>query len=259
MTPGFDPYTYVRRFGKDKFEELINTARSLFDFKLDLLCRKFDKRVLEQKAVIITQMLATIKKIKNAVLRNAHLKKLAEELAVPEEAIREELVRVKENRSMPEISRRLQTAPGMKVVKVAEKMLIGLMFDDFNLLDEAKKVLTAEEFVDPVAKTIVSVMFAQPAEEVSPAAVLNKIQDERVNSYISGLMVGELGVKDRKKSFNDCVKRIKTDKIQIQKKILQEKIKDPGLDNKTLNALLTEYEELKKEQKAYEKAKKEND
>ncbi len=258
MESGFDPDTYVRRFGRDKFEQLINRAKSLFDFKLELLCRKYDRRILEQKAFIVTEMLSTIKKLKNAVLRNAHLKKLAEELHVPEEAVREELARAKPRYSgSPGLAERLHDPASGKFVKIAEKMLVSLMLDDGNLLAEARKTLSLDEFTDPVARSIVRVMFEQPSGRVSAAWVLNKIQDQKVSSYMSGLMIDELGIKDRKKTFNDCIKRIKTDNIRTQKKILQEKIKDPSLDDKTLNLLLKKYEELKKEQRAYEKAKKE--
>ena len=90
MEKGFDPDLFVRKFGASSLREKIASAKSLFDFKLDFLKQKHDILDIEQKAKIIEEMLITITKFNNALVKAGYIKLLAEELNVSESAIMQE-------------------------------------------------------------------------------------------------------------------------------------------------------------------------
>ena len=95
MPKGFDPDGYIRKFGTDDFIKLTKASKNLFDYKLSKLSGRFDIKTPHGKAAIAGEILPTISRIDNAVLRSNLVKKLAEKLSVDEESIRAELKKVK--------------------------------------------------------------------------------------------------------------------------------------------------------------------
>ncbi|MFH2138459.1 MAG: DNA primase [Candidatus Omnitrophota bacterium] len=252
LDPGFDPDSWVCSHGAESFNEVINAAKSLFDFKLDLLLSKFDRKIPEHKAQIAHQMLLTIKKVKNAIVRESYLKRLSEVISVTEEALLAELSKL---RDFSVFDRKEASLTGGKAenkhLYQAERMLLSLIIDDARLVREVKQKLNIDEFKDPLIKKIAGYMFDNE-DLVGPTKILNKINDQEITSFISRLMVDDLAINDRQRSFDDCIGKIKKDEIQNRIKFLQRELKVAS-DESITDSLLKEIGFLKKEQKAYEK------
>ncbi len=253
LETGFDPDSFVRKYGAKKFQDLVDTASSLFDYKLNLLCLRWDKTVPEGKAKIAESMLDTINRIKNAILRSTYIKKLSENLAVKEELLLGELKKIK---SFPPGISDSSIGNNIKIYKmskIAEKMLMYLMFEDGRFIEDLKQVVGYDEFSDPIAKKIVKYLYEQDVSGCKPAEVLKKIGDNQINSFICNLLVSDMGIEHKRKSFEDCVRKIKKDKIQLELDSLQQQInKLKQSDPDGLMSLLKRYNELKKEQNTYE-------
>ena len=100
LPKGFDPDGYIRKFGTEDFVKLTKASKNLFDYKISKLSTRFDIKSAHGKASIASEMLPTISRIENAVLRSNLVKKLAEKLSVDEDSIRQELKKVKPDYSM---------------------------------------------------------------------------------------------------------------------------------------------------------------
>jgi len=252
LDKGFDPDSYVSKFGADKFQEVVDQAKSLFDYKLELLNANFNKDVPEDKATIAREMLSTIGRIKNAVLRTTYVRKLAQALNVTEEAILAELKKEKSRQGFRKADK-IDTSGIYQVNKAAEKMLMSLMFENSKFIEELKKEVHYTEFSDPVIQKIMRHLF-ETKEELPPSALLKRLNDSRVDSLVCNLLVKDAGIKDKRKSFEDCIRKIKKDRIQIQLDALQKQIN--LVENSEVNRLkeiLKKYDQLKKEQRTYEK------
>ena len=59
----------------------------MFNYKLGILMNRYDVKSIEGKARISGEMLQTIDKFTNAVLRSGYITRLAKELLVPEQAL----------------------------------------------------------------------------------------------------------------------------------------------------------------------------
>ncbi|MBU1087540.1 MAG: DNA primase [Candidatus Omnitrophica bacterium] len=253
LESGYDPDSYVRKYGGIKFQNLVDNASSLFDYKLNLLCLKLNKLVPEEKAKIAASMLETINKIKDAILRSSYIKKLSESLMVKEELLFSELKKIK---SFPtggvDISK-VSIPKIYKMSKVAEKMLMSLMFEDGGFIKDLKQIVDYDEFSDPIAKKIVRHLYEQDLSECNPIELFKQIGDTQINSFICNLLVSDMGIDNKKKSFEDCVRKIKKDKIQLQLDALHQQINRlKQSESQELMSLLKQYNELKKEQNAYE-------
>ncbi|MFH2145622.1 MAG: DNA primase [Candidatus Omnitrophota bacterium] len=257
LKAGFDPDTFMRKFGKDAFIVLLESAKSLFDYKLSRLFLKYNKDKPEGKAVIANEMLVIIKKIKNAILRAAYIKKLSGMLSIPEEALLIELQKIKTQtftRSEPKGESPLRS---FKISKIAEQMLISLMFEDGTFIERVKKSISCEEFSDPLAQKIARHLFDNDFSDTKPVAVLNRINDQVVSSFVTKLLMSESVIEDKEKSFIDCIRKIKKDKIQTELNVLKERIDNAQKNKQGMEVLLRAYHSLKKEKIVYEKAGKE--
>ncbi len=255
LSEGFDPDLYVRRFGADQFRNRVNVAKTLFDYKLDLLLLKFDKESPEGKAQIAGIMLETIGRFKNAILRSSLIKNLAEALSLAEETVILELKKMNPQVhpfGNPGKIENLRKAG--KKTKAAEKMLVSLMLENKEFIEQLKNKMHYSEFTDPVARKVVMYLY-QNKEDTQPAAILKNLNDEEASSFICNLLVGETGVKDSKKSFEDCIRKIKIDSMQLKLNELQKQIKDSKQTGYEFQELLENYHSLKKEQRFYEKGK----
>jgi DNA primase len=84
LPEGFDPDLFVRKNGIEKFKDNIAQAQSLFDYKLKVLKSRYSIKEIEGKARVSSEMLLTINKFKNAVVKSEYIKRLAEELNIKE-------------------------------------------------------------------------------------------------------------------------------------------------------------------------------
>lgn len=257
LKPGSDPDSFVREHGEKEFKNVIKNSKSLFDYKLDLLKSKLNIDVPEEKVEIASKMLDTIKRIKDAILRATYIKKLSEALSLKEDLLIEKLKKISlQGKSFKPLNSPSSEIYLGKQARIAEKMLISLIFEDASLIKKFKEQLHYNEFNDPAMRKVAEHLFLA-GDTLKPTDILNQIDDKELGSYICNLLVCDFGITDRKKSFEDCIRRIKKDNIQMRLDVLQQQIsgmKHP--EKERLNSLLKEYHCLKKEQRSYEKTSK---
>jgi len=102
-----DPDSFIRQYGVESFRERISQARSFFDFKLDFYMARFGKETAQSKAQVAEQMLLSIAKFGNAIVRSEYLKRLATVLNVSQAALGTEF---KKTGEMKRSAQRTETA-----------------------------------------------------------------------------------------------------------------------------------------------------
>ncbi|MCU0652362.1 MAG: DNA primase [Candidatus Omnitrophica bacterium] len=249
LPAGFDPDLYVRKYGLKGFEELIEKADNLFDYKLKSAKSRFNYKQIEGKAKISQEMLPTISKFKNAVLKSEYIKRLSEELAVREDALLEELSKIKE--VVPFAP--LPQATGKKAFTVnpTEKLLIKLMLEENELIARVRQRLEPDDFQDKKISELVSVMFELTAQgkEAAPSKLVNYLTDTDSLQFICESAFNPGSYEQNKEEvINDCIKVIKHKKLHFLRQRLQEEIKiaeDSGNEEK-LSQLKVEFCDLTK-------------
>jgi len=175
---GFDPDTFVAARGIAAFTDMIANAPSIFDYKLKVLTRRFGINSAESKAAVVSDMLSTIARFKNAVLRSEYVKCLSEALDVDEGALLLELSKVKASSgsidSIPSVGYRASS------VNPTEKLLIKLMLEEASLVERLRDCLDPEDFQDSMSSRLVRMMLDITAsgKPLVPGALLNHIGSE---------------------------------------------------------------------------------
>jgi len=249
LPKGFDPDSYIRKFGTDDFIKLTKSSKNLFDYKLAKLSLKLDIRTAHGKAAIANEMLPTISRIENAVLRSNLVKKLAESLSVDEESIRTELKKVK-----PDYNTRTYNISPVEVrkdSKTAERMILAICLEGSGFIRRVKDSLSLDEFRDSSVRDVIKAIFDLSEEEKNITAV--RLMNHFENNEAASILISEAAnisemLADKDKVLIDCIARIKKDNIKDRLERLQDAIKaaQNTKDDGLITRLVTEYTELLK-------------
>lgn len=154
-----DPDDYIKLYGRDKFQEQINRAMSLIDYRMFLAKSKYRGDATEDKVKLARQMVNIIKNIKSPIEQEAYIEKIAKETGISKESIRLEISNKGKNKFA--YKNNYKYKPGYKrynnyieiippVEKkghiVAEKQLIKFMLTDMELIKHILKNIRTEDF-----------------------------------------------------------------------------------------------------------------
>jgi DNA primase len=153
LPAGQDPDSLIREKGLEPFLDAIRKSKDLFDYKLGLLKQQFDPRDVAGQVRICEEMLPTLKKVPNAILRAEYIKRLSAALGLEESVLWTELKRLKAQKGSREpVEVQLPTAP---VVNTAEDHLASLLLEDLRRIEDLKGRLDLEDLHNPDVKHLV--------------------------------------------------------------------------------------------------------
>jgi DNA primase len=247
LPQGFDPDLFVRKNGGDAFKEKIKSAQNLFDYQLQVLKSRHNIKEPDGKRKIAAEMLPTIKKIKNSILRSEYIKKLAEELNVAEHHVLDEFNKIKESKAYPDVQ-----APEFKKtsdMNPTEKLLIKLMLEENQLIERIRQCLTPADFQDERASKIVSVIFdlIEQGKNIETHKLITTLQDDKVLDFIcESAFMPELSLEEKDRIIDDCIRRLKTERLKAKRRRLHDQIKTAQHlgDEESVNRLMDEFHQL---------------
>jgi len=249
LPKGFDPDSYIRKFGTDEFLKLKKSSKNLFDYKLAKLSSRFNINTANGKTNIAGEMLPTLARINNAVLKSTLLKRLAEALGVDEESLKVEIKKVK-----PDYTEKRYVAAVAEVKKHssgAEMMVLAFLLEGPSFIAKVKSALSPDEFKDSSIRDLVSAIFDLHKEhkEVNPSRLISHMSERTDAASLVSEAVGisEM-IGDKEKALGDCIARIKKDNLKERMAMIQESIRiaHSQKDDARVKELVSEYNELVK-------------
>jgi len=259
LPEGGDPDNFIRKHGPEELKKRISEAKSLFDYKMSVLVSRYDSAAIEGKTKIVEEMLPTISRVPNAVLKSEYVKKLAGMLFISEEAVREELKKIRKEpsalRSEKQNNEIKMNVPD-KRCRQSEKILAGLLIDDNKCIRVVKENLILDDFRDPFIRDIVSVLFKNNDEAVciTPGKLITYLRDAQAQRFIPELVDCIEAVIDKERTLADCILKIKQDSLKDKLNRLQVEIAlaQNRADEERITKLITECNVLLRSVKLYE-------
>ncbi|MDD2688553.1 MAG: DNA primase [Candidatus Omnitrophica bacterium] len=247
LPKGFDPDSFTKQNGIEKLKDRIKHASNLFEYKLGILKSRYDIKEAEGKRDVVCEMLLTINKFKNSILKSEYIKRLSEELNIDEHYILEELNKVKDNRLHTVIH---QAAPKKASnINPVEKLLIKLMLEEKELIETIRQHLEPADFQDEKTAKIVSIMFdlVGQGKNLEPNSLMNYFGEEEISQIIcESMFLPEVSDENKEKVVSDCISRLRGEKLRLKKQHLHDRIKTAQHqgDEETLNKLIAEFDYL---------------
>jgi len=248
LPAGMDPDVLVRKEGPDKLKAKIDKAISFFDYKLGLLKKRFDIKDAHGKSEIASQMLLTINKFTNAILKGEYVKRLAEEMHISEQDMLEELHKLKPvNAALAKAVSSPERKPSH--INPAEKMLIKFMLEGKEMVERIMNELSPADFTDACTRRIVSVMqdLLSQGKNVEPSVLMNYFSEDDASQLLCETMfMPAITDEGREKAVSDCITRIKVQRLRSRREYLHSQIKNAQSlgDDKKLTSLIQEFHNL---------------
>ncbi|MDD5354982.1 MAG: DNA primase [Candidatus Omnitrophica bacterium] len=231
LPKGYDPDLLVRKFGIEKFQELVNKSMDIFDYKLDLLKNLYDTKKINEKTKIAAEMLSMIKKIKNEILKSEYIKMLAEKISVSETSLMKELNKIKLNTFQTNYDYAVTEKHAVAVHNKPEKMLVKLILEDAQIIERLKGNISPGDLQDKRLQKILDLAFNlyESHQQLKPNQIINYLDDQECIDLISELSSEETLIcelNNRENIIKDCLRRIESSNAELRLKNLQSQIKN---------------------------------
>jgi len=247
LAQGFDPDLFVRKEGAQRLKKEIEEAKNLFDYKLKVMKSRHNTQEPQGKGAVVFEMLSTINKFQNAVIRGEYIRLLAEGLGTHEPYILEELRKMKsQERALPQANLESKKKPEIDPL---EKLLIKFMMEEKEFFDRIRLELAPEDFQDERTSKIVSVVYElfRQGKNIGVNQMMNYFhEDDAMQLVCESMFLPELSMEEKERAVGDCIKRLKSRRSKSKREDLHFQIKQAqnSGDEEKLNSLVQEFHSL---------------
>jgi DNA primase len=133
LEQGFDPDLYIRRKGRDAYEDALRHSQKYFDYLIERARTQFPIRSAEGKHKAMNYLLPHIQRVPSRIMRDELAQEIAQKLQIDSAVLRQELRHAASSRATSAVK-----ASAEAQVTEAEKVLI-------RALASARQMQTAEE------------------------------------------------------------------------------------------------------------------
>ena len=86
-----DPDEYIKKFGAEKFRQLVKNSRTGFEFKLQSVLAKHDLNIPDEKIKAAAELCSIIAKVYSSAEREVYIHAVAERLSLSEDSLRKDV------------------------------------------------------------------------------------------------------------------------------------------------------------------------
>ncbi|GAB6118079.1 DNA primase [Thermoanaerobacter brockii subsp. lactiethylicus] len=146
---GKDPDEFIKKEGVNAFNQLIENADSLIEFKAKVFRKNLDLDNPQDRIIYVKKIAKDIAKLSDEVKREVYISSVAKVAQIPENAVRTEVARFV-NREIEKNQKNMYMAGNIRhniysSSKISpEKYLIALLLYDNNLYKRVKETITAD-------------------------------------------------------------------------------------------------------------------
>ena len=221
MRDAKDPDEYLKKFGADKFKNLLEESSNRVEYQLNAIRKKYDIREDEQRVKFINEAAEFISSLPNAVQREVYGHRVAETAKISYDAMKIEVNKAYKRRIAREKKRqeKIDLAPAQALQPkartirydnmksaMAEESVIAMALKEPALLDEAKE-LRSEEFSSGLLGSVYVQLRSRHDQGLDVSlAVLTDLTGEEM-SHITGIFQHQQGPVNEQ-AFRDCVRTI---------------------------------------------------
>lgn len=222
LPSGEDPDSLVRKHGVKKVLEKLKEAKSFIDFKAELIGEKFYRLSLPEQEKIVSEFAHTASNIKDPVRRSLFLTKVAQKLEVDERILLNSIGKVK----TPSVAEKVPEDRTISGERRLEMEFLRMLMEDEGLLKAASARLEASDFDFPEHAEIFGILlkFGEETKPISPSALIDRIENPKVQELISRIATVDLGAADLEVQFNDYLKKLLQTKRNKKIKKIKEAI-----------------------------------
>ncbi len=227
LPEGFDPDDFLLKKGAPEFQKLLDGAQDFFDYKIEVLLRKYNRAESAGLVKITNESLETLAKVENPVLLDRYFRKLAGILGVEASSLRQELQRIRGQQNRGDASaRNASSSSGVPAANKArpvpgkaeadESLILALLVEEPKSRESVLGEMLEDDFSQPATKALYReiVLLQQSESSWAWPQVLNKVQDSELRNRLISWTAVEWTGEDRHRALQDCLASLKKKRLQ---------------------------------------------
>jgi len=256
LPEGYDPDSFLFKFGYESFLDSDSKARSLMSFLIDSAVKKHGLSI-EGKIRIISEMKEPLSFINDNIKKSLYIKELAECISIDESAVLEKIrnlsVRNRDKAIRPTMPDKIQGKAFQGKWGRLERQIIAMMLQFPQILSEISKRNILYLFENTALKSIGQVLLKQKDySEMQVSDIINFIEDKEQKNIVASLAIGEdmwdyeacIGIITRFESIQKKNEKKLIEKIKAAEKDNDLELLANLLRQKQKMALLTEKKKM---------------
>ena len=246
LPKGEDPDGFLRKGSGEDFGKRVEGSIPLVDFFFEWLMKTYDVKSIDGKVKVAKEGLALLGKISDKIRRDFYVKALAERLDTQESFLYEMLR--SSSKEASQMGEDLKRSSMERSFPKSEEMVVCLMVHYPEFIPVLSKEEIFKEFESPILQKMAEALrdlYQKKGRLDLPEAIANVEGDFK--GRLCEFAFQESGLEgNREKILEDCIQKIREERIKKEKIELQKRIKeaDKQQEDKGLNPLLKQKLEL---------------
>ena len=223
-----DPDEYILKYGNMRFQNAVEKAFSVVEFKARILKKELDLNNTNDKIKFLNEIAKLISKVDNTMEREVYIEKIAKEYDISKEAINAEVNKLtyKNDKSekilekaRPVIThRKTETKEISEAIKKRENTIISILLTgDLSIFEIIKQNIKPEDFQDEINQEIAKKLYEEFEKGNSNInGIIDNLEQEQQNR-ITMIMAEDYEIQDLEKAIDDIIQAYKRDKLNNRK------------------------------------------
>ena len=223
-----DPDEYILKYGNIRFQNAVDKAFSVVEFKVKILKKELNLDNTNDKIKFLNEIAKLISKVDNTMEREVYIEKIAKEYDISKEAIYAEVNKLtyKNDKSekilekaKPVIThKKVETKEVPQAIKRRENTIISILLSgDLSIFEIIKQNIKPEDFQDKINHEIAKKLYEEFEKGNSNInGIIDTLEQEQQNQ-ITMIMAEDYEIEDLEKAIDDIIQAYKRDKLNNRK------------------------------------------
>lgn len=220
LKPCKDPDEFIKKYGKEAFQERIDKAENSFFFELRIMENDYNLNDPEDKTKFHRAIAAKLCEFEEEVERENYIQAVADKYHIGFDNLRKLVVSYATKTGYAKPVDRPKTTLQNKEKEPAglrqQRLLITWLSEEPELFKTVRKYVTPDDFTDPIYKTVAEKAYEsfEKTGSFNPASIVSIFEDEEdqrtvAKAFNTSLAENPETLQDKQKAFNEIVVGIK--------------------------------------------------
>ena len=230
-----DPDEYILKYGNMRFQNAVDKAFSVVEFKVKILKKELNLDNTNDKIKFLNEIAKLISKVDNSMEREVYIEKIAKEYDISKEAIYAEVNKLTYKnvktekvleRPKPVVThKKVETKEVSEAIRRRENTIISILLTgDLSIYEIIKQNIKPEDFQDEINQKIAQKLYEEFEKGNSNINGIIDNLDQDQQNQITMIMAEDYEIEDLEKAIDDIIQAYKRDKLNNRKLEILEKL-----------------------------------
>ena len=252
-----DPDEYVIKYGNGRFNDLVENAISLVEFKIKVLKKGLNIENTNDKIKFMNEIAKILGGVDNKIEQEIYIDKISSDYNISKEAIYAQInkneysnnkgAKILESSSIRKPTIKRQEKEINPELEKRENIIISLLIDGGEeVYNRIKNIINPNDFKSEANQKIMRRLYEEFEKGNSNINSLVDMfaDDEQVVNALTGIMADDYEIEDNKKALDDVINNYQKEKLMARRNEIIQSLNNANLDKEKASELEKELHTL---------------